>query len=165
MFSRFESGDLSEEADEHNESSNESIEFEYNIKKGDELDSYLLFEFDKSKKQIESFQFWKNHSDRFPILSKYARSIFSIPATTTNVEREFSSAGFSLNERRASLKPDKLDEILLVRSVEKQLYKNSDVFFLFLVKLSIPFVLFFGYFVQLQVASKAYYNVFFIYLL
>jgi hypothetical protein len=33
MFSRFESGDLSEEADEHNESSNESIEFEYNIKK------------------------------------------------------------------------------------------------------------------------------------
>ncbi|CAF2884827.1 unnamed protein product [Rotaria sp. Silwood2] len=124
MFSRFESGDLSEEAGEHNESSNESAEFECNIKKGDELDRYLLFELDKTKKQIEPLQFWKNHSNRFPILSKYARSIFSIPATTTNVEREFSSAGFILNERRANLQPDKLDDILLVRSVEKQLYKN-----------------------------------------
>ncbi|CAF2972666.1 unnamed protein product, partial [Rotaria sp. Silwood2] len=124
MFSRFESGDLSEEAGEQNESSNESVEFEYSIKKGDELDRYLLFELDKTKKQIEPLQFWKNHSNRFPILSKYARSIFSIPATTTNVEREFSSAGFILNERRANLQPDKLDDILLVRSVEKQLYKN-----------------------------------------
>jgi hypothetical protein len=123
-FSRFESGNQSEETGERNESGNESDEFEYNIKKGDELDRYLLFEFDKTQKKIEPLHFWKCYSHRFPLLSKYARSILSIPATTTNVEREFSSAGFILNERRTNLQPHKLDNMLLVRSVEKQLYKK-----------------------------------------
>lgn len=124
MFSRFESGNLSEELNDNNGSGNESEEYEYDIRKSDELDRYLLFEFDKNKQTIEPLEFWKNHQQKFPFLSKYARSILSIPATTTNVEREFSTAGWILNERRTNLQPDKLENMLLVRSVEKHLYKK-----------------------------------------
>jgi hypothetical protein len=43
--------------------------------------------------------------------SKYARSSHFISATTTtNLEKEFSTAGEILNERRTSLQPDKLKE-------------------------------------------------------
>ncbi len=124
MLSRFESGDFSEETVDRTGSGDESDEYDYKVKKGDELDRYLLFEFDKSKKEAEPLEFWKNHSDKFPFLSQYARSILSIPATTTNVEREFSSAGFILNERRTNLQSNKLDEMLLIRSVEKQLHQK-----------------------------------------
>jgi hypothetical protein len=106
------------------ESGAESEEFEYDIKKGDELDRYLLLEFDKNKQTTEPLQFWKNHQTQFPFLSKYARSILSIPATTTNVEREFSTAGWVLNERRTKLKPEAVDKIRFVRSMEKQSQKK-----------------------------------------
>ena len=68
---------------------------------------------------------FSSHSDRFPFLSKYAQAhlIYSC-MTTKNVEREFLSASFILMERRTNLQPDKLDNILLVRSTEKQLYKK-----------------------------------------
>jgi hypothetical protein len=60
----------------NNESGTESDEFEFDIKKGDELDRYLLLEFDKNKQSTEPLQFWKNYQSQFPFLSKYARSIF-----------------------------------------------------------------------------------------
>ena len=53
------------------------------------------------------------HQEQFP-LSKVTRSILSIPATTANVERTFSCAEWTLNERRTSLQPDNLENILLV---------------------------------------------------
>ncbi|CAF4704151.1 unnamed protein product, partial [Rotaria magnacalcarata] len=94
-------------------SGNESEEYDYTIKKGDELDRYRLFEFDKKKVKKQPLDFWKNHQETFPHHSKYARSGFSISATTTNLEREFSAAGWILNERRTNLQPDSLESILL----------------------------------------------------
>jgi hypothetical protein len=51
-----------------------------------------LFEFEKNKQTEEPLQFWKVHRKQFPFLAQYARSIFSIPATTVDVEKEFSTA-------------------------------------------------------------------------
>jgi hypothetical protein len=65
-----------------------------------------------------------NHTDRFPFLLKYAQSILSIPVTTAYIEREFSSSGFILNQRRTNLQPDKLNNILSVPSIKKQLHKK-----------------------------------------
>jgi hypothetical protein len=118
LFSRFESGDLEEETKQE-PSGEDSDEYQYDIKKADELDRYLLFEFDKSKQSSDPLHFWKLYENQFPFLSKCARSIHSIPATTTSVEREFSTAAWTINERRTNLKPEQLDNILLVRSVEK----------------------------------------------
>jgi hypothetical protein len=124
IFTRFESGNLSEELNEGQGSGTESEEYEYDSRKSDELDRYLLLEFDKNKQTIEPLQFWKDYHHQFPFLSKYARSILSIPATTTNVEREFSTAGWILHERRTNLQPDKLENILLIRSTQQDLYKK-----------------------------------------
>ncbi|CAF4039435.1 unnamed protein product [Rotaria sp. Silwood1] len=124
LFSRFESGNCDEEIMKNNKSGSESDEYDFDIKKSDELDRYLLLEFDKNKQYTEPLQFWKDYQNQLPFLSKYARSIFSIPATTTNVEREFSTAGYVLNQRRSSLKPEEVDKILFVRSMGKQLQKD-----------------------------------------
>ncbi len=53
-------------------------------------------------------------------------------------------------------KPDKLDNIFLVRSVEKQLYKITMRFFVSGKSFHTFSLFFFKYFVQLKVASKAY---------
>ncbi|CAF4875369.1 unnamed protein product [Rotaria socialis] len=72
-------------------------------------------ELDKSKLESNPLSFWKEYKDKFPILSRYARSIHSIPATSTSVERQFSGAGWAINEIRTSLNPAQLDNILLIR--------------------------------------------------
>ena len=118
-ISRFESGNLTENINDHEENSNESDEFEFDLRKRDELDRYLLFEFDKNKEITHPLQFWKNHANKFPLLSRYTRSLLSMPATTVSVEREFSAAGWILNKQRSHLQPNKLENILLVRSKEK----------------------------------------------
>jgi hypothetical protein len=100
------------------------VQQKHDLRKNDELDRYLLLQLDKNKEAIEALEFWEQQQRQYPFLSRYARCIFSIPATTTNVEREFSTAGFILNERRTSLQPDKLENILLVRSAEKHLGKK-----------------------------------------
>ena len=119
MFSRFESGFSNEETDDNDTHGNENEEYNYNIRKNDELDYYLLCEFDHNKQTTEPLAFWKMYREQFSLLSKVARSILSIPATIANAERKFSSAGWTLNERRTSLQPDKLENILLARSTEK----------------------------------------------
>ena len=49
---------------------------------------------------------------------RIARKIHCIPATTAAVERQFSAAGFTLNERRTCLDPAHLDDILFIRAME-----------------------------------------------
>ncbi|CAF3734295.1 unnamed protein product, partial [Rotaria sordida] len=93
IFTRFESGNLNEDPDDDTGSGNESDEYEYDLRKSDELDRYFSLRFDKDKKTIEALRFWKDQQHQFPFLSECARSILSIPATTTNVEREFSVVG------------------------------------------------------------------------
>ncbi|CAF4186354.1 unnamed protein product, partial [Rotaria sordida] len=82
-FRRFKSDDLSSQQETSGKSGNESEEYPFASKKLDELDRYLT------------------------------RSIFSIPATSAGVEREFSAAGLVIQERRTNLNPEQLDNILL----------------------------------------------------
>jgi len=53
----------------------------------------------------------------------------SIPPITINIEREFSTTSWFLNERRTSLQLDKLENVLLARLVEKHLYKKLIMYF------------------------------------
>ncbi|CAF2155624.1 unnamed protein product, partial [Rotaria magnacalcarata] len=50
--------------------------------------------------------FWKDHRDKLPYLTKLARRLYSMPATSACVERQFSAVGLLINERRSSLNPD-----------------------------------------------------------
>ena len=79
--------------DDNDTNGNESEEHDYNIRKNDELDHYLLCEFDYNKPTTEPLTFWRMHQEQSPLPSKVARSILSNSAATANVEPEFSGAG------------------------------------------------------------------------
>ncbi|CAF1565658.1 unnamed protein product [Adineta steineri] len=107
--------DLSNNRDSENEAEDSGIRG----KKPDELDRYLNFEFNKSKVNCIPLMFWKEHQDKFPYLSRYAKSIHSVPATSASVKRQFSGAGLVINERRTNINPEQLENILLIRSMQK----------------------------------------------
>ncbi len=119
LFSRFESSNFDSNEVDNRDSENEAEDFEIRGKKPDELDRYLNFEFDKSKVDGNPLVFWKEHQDKFPHLARYARCIHSIPATSASVERQFSGAGLVINERRTNINPEQLENILLIRSMQK----------------------------------------------
>ncbi|CAF4397955.1 unnamed protein product, partial [Rotaria magnacalcarata] len=97
LFSRFESGDFI--GVEENEEEPEDTDLDSpRGKKTDEHDRYLNLDIDKSKLESNPLSFSKEYQDEFPRLSRYARSIHSIPATSASVERQFSEAGLIIQE-------------------------------------------------------------------
>ncbi|XP_037528522.1 uncharacterized protein LOC119405760 [Rhipicephalus sanguineus] len=51
---------------------------------------------------------WKSKKDEFPRLSQLARQILCVPARSASSQRNFSAAGFVMNERRTCLNKSKL---------------------------------------------------------
>ena len=96
--------------------------------KNDELDKYLRINIEDSYKQSNPLPFWKHHQHKFPCLSLLARRLFSIPVTSAAVERSFSAAGLAVTERRSSLDPTSVNDILFVRSIQYVLEQNPDFF-------------------------------------
>ncbi|CAM4847109.1 unnamed protein product, partial [Rotaria magnacalcarata] len=95
--------------------------------KGDELTKYLKMQIEDKFKTPNPLPFWKFYQDKLPNLAKIARRFFSIPATSAGVERQFSAAGVLINERRASLNPETVEDVLFVRSIKKALMKCPDL--------------------------------------
>ncbi|CAF1041677.1 unnamed protein product [Rotaria magnacalcarata] len=120
LFSRFEDDNsYGMEENEDQATGYESDEYTFNDKKPDELDRYLAMEIDKSLLTNNPLDFWKIHSKTFPSLSKLARRVHSIPATSTEVERQFSSAGLIINQCRTNINPEQVGNILLIRSLNR----------------------------------------------
>ncbi|CAM4848245.1 unnamed protein product, partial [Rotaria magnacalcarata] len=94
-----------------------SDEFEDDI--DDELSKYLEQWIEIELIDENPRKYWYEHRLIYPTLSKLARSIFSIPATTANVEREFSGSGLMINVRRTRLNPEQVNNALFLRSVNK----------------------------------------------
>lgn len=59
-------------------------------------------------------QWWFENAETFPSLARLARCILSIPATSAEPERRFSSAGNALRERRCSMSPITMSKTLFV---------------------------------------------------
>lgn len=57
--------------------------------------------------------FWKEHQHRFPALASLARDVLSIPATGAGVERLFNSARDVCHDRRGSLSPRTIRDLML----------------------------------------------------
>ncbi|CAF2091379.1 unnamed protein product [Rotaria magnacalcarata] len=95
-----------------------STEYSLSLTKSDELNKYLGMKVDMNEYSSDVLLFWKRNTDEFPCLSKLARRTHSIPATSAGVERQFSTAGLILSERRNNLDPEQLDNILSIRAME-----------------------------------------------
>ena len=64
---------------------------------------------------IDMLQWWKNHSQMFPLLSFLARIVFAVLAASSKSERVFSAAGSVVSYRRTSLNPDKVEDLLTIQ--------------------------------------------------
>ena len=61
-------------------------------------------------------QYWGLSKQSFPRVSRVAKRILNIPASSTPSERSFSTAGRTLEDRRSALDPDKADMLLFLHS-------------------------------------------------
>ncbi|CAF3486506.1 unnamed protein product [Rotaria socialis] len=96
--------------------------------RNDELDKYLKMNIEEIHKIPNPLPFWKHYQQKFPCLSLLARRLFSIPVTSAAVERSFSAAGPAVTERRSSLDPQTLNDILFVRSIQNILEQKPNFF-------------------------------------
>ena len=64
-----------------------NTEFEF----GDDVDAY----------NFDILDWWKHHSQTYPILSRIARQVLAAPASTVAVEQAFSIAGNQLDDRKS----------------------------------------------------------------
>ena len=68
----------------------------------------------------DPLSWWKLHEDKYPNLAKLAKKYLAIPATSTPVERLFSTASLVINEKRNRLGSDTAEDLIF-------LCENSDL--------------------------------------
>ena len=66
---------------------------------------------------------WSSNAKLYPSLSKLARIVLSIPATSAEPERRFSAAGNALREKRSQLSPMTMAKSLFIHDNKKFLPK------------------------------------------
>ncbi|CAF1594607.1 unnamed protein product [Rotaria sp. Silwood1] len=93
-----------------------------------ELDIYLQLNLTNCKYLNEDIDnpllFWKEQEHVLPNMSRLAKQIFAIPASSAAVERAFSSAGIVVSQRRTNISPSTVNDIILVRSAAAYLKTN-----------------------------------------
>ena len=68
----------------------------------------------------DPLDYWRCHSEQYPVLKTLARKYLSMQCTSVPSERLFSTAGQIVSERRSRLLPSKVQQILFLN-------KNIDI--------------------------------------
>ena len=58
---------------------------------------------------------WRHNQEELPLLSKLARMILAIPASSAKSERVFSVGGLIVSCRRGSLAPTKVEQLIVLK--------------------------------------------------
>ncbi|KAA0722794.1 Transposable element Hobo transposase [Triplophysa tibetana] len=80
----------------------------------DEVAAYIDHKTPKDD-HFEILSWWQDHAHLFPNIAQIARSILAIPASSAASERDFSCAGYVIQER-SQLKPSTVDDVLFLHS-------------------------------------------------
>lgn len=78
-----------------------------------EVDSYVNLRWIPDEK-IDVFSWWIDRKSMFPNLFKIALKMHSIPASSMQSERTFSRSGMIINDRRSSLNPKTVEDLMLL---------------------------------------------------
>lgn len=89
----------------------------------DEVDRYIKMHIQVDLK-MDPAVWWEENKNQFPKLSKLAKAIHAIPASSTPSERGFSCAGSVIVERRVCLDPNALEDTLILWSTAKKFEAN-----------------------------------------
>ncbi|KAL7632170.1 UNVERIFIED_CONTAM: hypothetical protein RMT77_010628 [Armadillidium vulgare] len=98
-------------------SSSDEEEMTKNSALNSELELYNSFKYkEKTEMDLHSnpLEFWKKHTNLFPILSDVAKTFLAIPATSVESERMFSKAGDLISDRRTRLSSKNVEKIIFV---------------------------------------------------
>ena len=95
------------------------------VSPSDDFDRYNQFHVDDNDQFPNSLDFWKGKDNQvsFPNLSRLALRCLSVSCSLATVERQFSAAGQLMTQRRSSLDPSTVNNIIFLRAMEK----NSSV--------------------------------------
>lgn len=64
----------------------------------------------------DPLEYWKAHEQLYPHVAMQAAKLLSVPATSVPCERLFSAGGIVVDRRRASLRPDNVQQLLCLHS-------------------------------------------------
>ena len=70
---------------------------------------------------------WKENSSKFPMLSRLAKKILAIPASSATSERVFSTAGEICSERRTNLSVHNIEMLVYLKENLRELNKHPDI--------------------------------------
>ncbi|GFZ07045.1 hypothetical protein Acr_18g0012150 [Actinidia rufa] len=93
------------------------LEEEYSSVYESELDKYLVAPCERSKNAtFDILVWWKNNSNKYPILSQIARDVLAIPVSTVASESAFSTGGRILDPFRSSLLPSMVETLICTQN-------------------------------------------------
>lgn len=64
--------------------------------------------------EIDLINWWKQKSNVFPNLPKFALRIHKIPGASTPAERSFSTSGNVITSKRSNLSPESIENVLIL---------------------------------------------------
>jgi hypothetical protein len=78
-----------------------------------DVDKYFQSEAINFHKTFDILSWWKYQSENFPDLSRLAKDIFAIPATSVPSESAFSTSGRIVDDYRTNLNPRTVESLVL----------------------------------------------------
>lgn len=79
----------------------------------EEVSLYLLE--GTSADTVKPLTYWKSNNSRFPLLSRLARAVFTVNATSADVERVFSTASLIMTAKRNRLSNRSFEQLMFVK--------------------------------------------------
>ncbi|XP_026397537.1 zinc finger BED domain-containing protein DAYSLEEPER-like isoform X1 [Papaver somniferum] len=90
-----------------------------------ELDEYLGETYRGCLNSLDILNYWKNHEQQYPVLSRMAGDILSIPISTVASESAFSIGGRVIGRFRSSLLPENAEALITTRDWEYGIGKED----------------------------------------
>ena len=70
---------------------------------------------------LDQLRWWQEREQKFPGLCQIVRKLFSVQASSSSVERVFSTGGLIVTQKRTNLKPEKVHQLVFIRENLKRL--------------------------------------------
>ena len=66
-------------------------------------------------KDVNILHWWRDHEKVLPNLSKVAKKVLTVPASSAKSERVFSTGGNFVTKKRSRLSPKKVEELIVIK--------------------------------------------------